>query len=334
MAGSEPPALPEEENLPVASGHWPPFSRGNADDYKEIAIISGKGGSGKTTVVSSLAVLADDKVLADNDVDAADLHLLLVPSIREEHDFVGGTRFTIDEESCTGCGACAEACRFNAIRTEGSLPDKNVPTYRIDELACEGCGLCRHVCAFDAVHSRPSVTGKWFISGPEYSPLVHARLGIAEENSGRLVTRVRNEAAELTRVLRKGLLLGDGPPGTGCPVIASVSGADLVLVVTEPTVSGVHDMERVLSLADHFGIPSRIVINKSDLNREQAERIERIARERGSRVVARIPFDRNVNDALMVGKTVIEYARGPACGALQDLWEELRKEMKAKEVEK
>jgi MinD superfamily P-loop ATPase len=327
LAGTVPPAPPEEEAFSVPTESASPFSAGDAAGYKEVVIISGKGGSGKTTVVGSLAMLADNKILADNDVDAADLHLLLTPSIRETHDFVGGEKAMIDPSKCTGCGECAEACHFRAIRSDGPLNDQGVATCRIDELACEGCGLCERICAFDAVSSKPNVTGKWYVSGTEYGPMVHARLGIAEENSGRLVTQVRNVAADLAKTLKKEYILGDGPPGTGCPVIASVSGSDRVLIVTEPTVSGVHDMERVLSLTKHFGIPALIVINKADLNVEQAERIESIATDNGSRVIARIPFDRNVNDALMAGKTVIEYGKGPAFEAMHNIWNVIKKEL-------
>jgi len=325
LVGSTPPEPPEEEDFFVKAGPLDSLSTGNASNYKEIAIISGKGGSGKTTVVASLAMLADNKVLADTDVDAADLHLLLVPAIREAHDFIGGQKAIIDTSKCTGCGQCAEACHFGAIRSDGPLNDQGMATYKIDELTCEGCGLCEYVCEFDAITTKPSMVGKWYVSGTDYGPMSHARLGIAEENSGRLVTQVRNVAADLSKRLKKELILGDGPPGTGCPVIASISGADRVLIVTEPTVSGVHDMQRVLSLTGHFGIPSLIVINKADLNREQAERIETIATDMGSRVIARIPFDRNVNDALMVGKTVIEYGKGPAFKAMVNLWDQFNK---------
>jgi len=327
LAGTVPPAPPEEEAFSVTTESEGPFSAGDATGYKEVVIISGKGGSGKTTVVGSLAMLADNKILADNDVDAADLHLLLTPSIRETHDFVGGEKAMIDPSKCTGCDECAEACHFRAIRSDGPLNDQGVATCRIDELACEGCGLCERICAFDAVSSKPNVTGKWYVSATDYGPMVHARLGIAEENSGRLVTQVRNVATDLAKTLKKEHILGDGPPGTGCPVIASVSGADRVLIVTEPTVSGVHDMERVLSLTKHFGIPALIVINKADLNVEQAERIESIATDNGSRVIARIPFDRNVNDALMAGKTVIEYGKGPAFEVMRNIWNILKTEI-------
>ena len=322
-----PPAPPEDEMLTLNTESVPSLSVGNATDYKEITIISGKGGTGKTTVVSSLAMLADSKVLADNDVDAADLHLLLTPTVMEVHDFVGGEKAMIDASKCTGCGQCAENCHFNAILCDGPLNDQGTATCQVDDLACEGCGLCGYICDDEAVSTRPNVVGKWYVSGTDYGPMAHARLGIAEENSGRLVTQVRKVAVDLAKKFKKEYILGDGPPGTGCPVIASVSGADRVLIVTEPTVSGVHDMERVLNLTKHFNIPAVIVINKADLNTEQSGRIKSIAKQMGSRVIAEIPFDRNVNDALMAGKTVIEYGKGPAFEAMHDIWNTLKKEL-------
>lgn len=328
LVGTRPPPPPEDEGFAVKMGSTTPFSTGDASDYKEITIISGKGGTGKTTIVASLAMLAAGNVLADCDVDAADLHLLLLPTIREVHDFVGGEKAMIDPLKCTGCGHCAELCHFHAIRCNGPRNDQGKAICRIDDLACEGCGLCEYVCAFDAVSTEPKMVGKWYVSGTDYGPMVHARLGIAEENSGRLVTRVRTVAADLAKKLKKGNILGDGPPGTGCPVIASLSGADRVLIVTEPTVSGVHDMERVINLTRHFGIPAFIIINKADLNAFQAGRIETIAKDTGSRVIARIPFDQNVNDALIAGKTIIEYGKGPAFEAIHQIWDTLRKHFK------
>jgi MinD superfamily P-loop ATPase len=321
------PPVPKEELLEVTAAEPSSFPTDTAQDYREITVISGKGGTGKTTVVGSLAVLAESKVLADNDVDAADLHLLLSPSVRESHDFVGGRKATIDAAECVSCGKCAKACHFNAIRAINN-PGKSPDTvYRIDEFACEGCGLCFLVCPAAAITNEPNVTGRWYVSQTEHGPMTHARLGIAQENSGRLVTHVRNRAAQLARELGLPLILGDGPPGTGCPVIASVSGSDMVVIVTEPTVSGSHDMKRVLQLAAHFGVPTVVVINKSDLNMDEAARIDAIVREHGSRVIARIPFDRSVNDALMAGKTVVEYGNGRAEEAIREAWKELLKEL-------
>lgn len=324
------PPEPAEDVFDLTTGEPAPFEIGSASNYREVTVISGKGGTGKTTVVASLAHLAKNKILADNDVDAADLHLLLTPIVREGHDFVGGTKAIIDSEKCTACGKCADACHFNAIRNDGPANSRTDSTYRIEPLACEGCGLCPLVCPAQAIQSEKNVTGRWYVSRTDYGPMAHARLGIAEENSGRLVTQVRNRAGQLADELKQELILGDGPPGTGCPVIASVSGADLVLIVTEPTVSGVHDMERVMSLAAHFGVPALVVINKADLNTEQAHRIEKIAEKHGSRVIGRIPFDRVVNDALMAGKTVVEYGEGSAEAAVREMWTELQKEMNNK----
>jgi len=328
LATAQPPE-PAEDAFELAEGSPAPFPEGTASNYKEITVISGKGGTGKTTVVGSLAHLAENKILADNDVDAADLHLLLAPTVREGHDFVGGTKAEIDPTKCTACGKCAEACHFNAIRFDGPSNDIVDKTYRIEPLACEGCGLCPLVCPMGAIQSEKNVTGRWYVSGTDYGPMAHARLGIAEENSGRLVTQVRNRAGQLADELKQERILGDGPPGTGCPVIASVSGTDLVVIVTEPTVSGVHDMERVMKLAAHFGVPAVVVINKADLNSEQARRIEDIAKAHGSRVIGRIPFDRVVNDALMAGKTVIEYGDGTAEKAIRATWNKLQESLRS-----
>ncbi|MCK4539050.1 MAG: ATP-binding protein [Candidatus Krumholzibacteria bacterium] len=323
MATAQPP-IPVEDVFEIESGKQEPFATGSASDYSEITVISGKGGTGKTTVVASLAQLAENKILADNDVDAADLHLLLEPVVREGHDFVGSTKAVIDPGKCTGCGLCADYCHFAAIRRDGPGNDTTDTTFRIEPLACEGCGLCPLVCPEGAITGEKNVTGSWYVSGTDYGPMVHARLGIAEENSGRLVAQVRNRAQQLADELKTAFILGDGPPGTGCPVIASVSGTDLVVVVTEPTVSGVHDMERVMQLADHFRVPTAVVINKADLNDEQAQRIAKITKEHGSRLIGHIPFDREVNDALMAGKTVIEYGDSEAARAIREIWTQLQ----------
>jgi MinD superfamily P-loop ATPase len=318
------PPVPADKAFDEPARDPPPLKTGTAERYREITVISGKGGTGKTTLVGSLAHLADEKVMADKDVDAADLHLLLAPRVREAHDFVGSIKAVVEPAKCVICGRCAAACHFHSIRQDGPVNGMEAATYRVDPMICEGCGLCPLVCPVQAIRNEPNVTGRWYVSDTDHGPMVHARLGIAEENSGRLVAQVRDRAATLAEELRLPLILGDGPPGTGCPVIASVTGADLVVIVTEPTVSGVHDMERVLKLSAHFGVPAVVVINKADLNGEQAQRIERLAAENHSRVIGRIPFDREVNQALMHGKTVIGHGRGPAVAAIRDIWTAIR----------
>jgi len=277
--------------------------------------------------VAALAALAQDKVLADCDVDAADLHLLLRPEVREVRDFYGGQKAVISENLCTGCGRCAELCHFDAIEPTQSGDQEGALTYRVNEFACEGCGLCGYVCPVGAVAVSKARTGQSYVSQTPYGPMSHARLGIAEENSGKLVTRVRNRAAELASNSEAPAIVGDGSPGTGCPVIASIAGVDVALVVTEPTVSGVHDMERVLELCQHFGVRSLVCINKCDLNPEQAGRIRELAGRFGGRVICEIPFDPEVNAALSEGKNLVEYAKGPAAEAVRKVWEELKREL-------
>lgn len=334
LRGSVVPTVPEMDRMGAADESAEPVGAGasgpqaghagsRADECREVTVISGKGGTGKTTITACFAELAENLVLADNDVDAADLHLLLKPVVREAHPFVGGVKAFVDADACIACGDCADVCHFDAFRFDGPANDRTDRTWRIDPLACEGCGLCRRACPVDAIQTDPAVTGNWYVSGTDRGPMVHARLGIAEENSGKLVTQVRNRADGLAVERQASLILGDGPPGTGCPVIASVSGCDLVLIVTEPTVSGVHDMDRVLSLAGHFGVPTLVIINKADLNAGQAARIESITGQSRSRVIGRIPFDRAVNDALMAGKTVLDGGESAAADAIRAAWKEV-----------
>jgi MinD superfamily P-loop ATPase len=266
--------------------------------------------------------------MADNDVDAADLHLLLKPETYEAQPFFGGSKYWIDPERCIGCGACARACHFDAIfQTSEKCELTDFPLYRIDEMACEGCSLCSIICPARAISPHENQTGELYLSETAIGPMAHARLGIAEENSGKLVTQVRREAARIAQELHYPLIVADGPPGTSCPVIASVTNADRVLVVTEPTVSGVHDLERVLDLCRGFGVPVSIAINKADLNPEQAQHIHSLAEHAHARVIGEIPFDRNIHDALMAGKTVLEHGKGPAVAEIKALWAELHREM-------
>ncbi|NCC52476.1 MAG: 4Fe-4S dicluster domain-containing protein [Spartobacteria bacterium] len=320
LAGTVAPPAPVDIAPTADATATEDFAHGDSETSREIAVISGKGGTGKTSISASLIQLAGGSVIADNDVDAADLHLLLKPRICDEHEYPGGMKATINPDQCLGCGQCAVACHFGAIH---QVADGDYH-YEVDEMACEGCTLCKHVCPAGAITMHTEITGAWYTSTTEYGPMAHARLGIAQENSGKLVSQVRNRAAELARELRIGRIIADGPPGTSCPVIASITGVDAVLIVTEPTVSGVHDMKRALDLCRHFRVPSAIVINKADLNADQAAQIHTLAKEKGTRVVGEIPFDRTVHYALMEGKTVLEMGESPAAEAIRRTWEAIR----------
>ena len=281
---------------------------------KELVIISGKGGTGKTSIVAAFAALAKNKVLCDADVDAADLHLITGPRVKEHHDFQAGHTAIIDQDKCTECCLCQGLCRWNAISED----------FKVDPIACEGCGVCAYFCPEEAIDFPINICGEWFISETRFGPMVHARLGIAEENSGKLVALVRQEAKKLAQEKSLDLILTDGPPGIGCPVIASIGGASGVLIVTEPTVSGKHDMVRVAQLADHFNVPGMICVNKFDLNPEQTRIIEDVATEKNLSVLGRIPFDPIFTKAMVQGQTLFEYNTNSEAGnAVRKIWEEL-----------
>jgi MinD superfamily P-loop ATPase len=284
---------------------------------QELVVISGKGGTGKTSITASFAVLAGQAVLADCDVDAADLHLVLPPEIRERHQFFAGNEAVIRADDCLRCGKCLDLCRFGAVLEGG-----NGTPFAIDHVACEGCGVCVRFCPVGAIAFPESLCGEWLISDTRCGPMVHARLGIAAENSGKLVATVRREARRLAEEHTFGLVLVDGPPGIGCPVIASLSGASQALVVTEPTVSGEHDLERVLALTRHFGIASSICVNKWDLNPAMTERIEALALRFGARSAGRIRYDRHVTQAQLMEKAVVEI-EAPAAGDIRQVWASL-----------
>jgi MinD superfamily P-loop ATPase len=277
---------------------------------REIVVLSGKGGTGKTSIVGSLAALARSKVLADCDVDAADLHLLLKPKVKQENEFWSGQVAYIDEAKCTQCGLCPELCRFDAIKD-----------YKVDPIACEGCGFCSQICPEDAITMRENMSGHWFISDTKYGPLVHARLGIAQENSGKLVAQVRQQARRLAQEQNLEYIISDGPPGIGCPVISSLSGASLALMVAEPTLSGIHDLERVLGVSGHFGVPAMVAINKYDLNEENSRRIEEYCKDQGIKLAAKIPFDNAVTEAIVRGLPVVEYTKGKVSREIAGLWD-------------
>ncbi len=284
---------------------------------KELVVISGKGGTGKTSLTASFAVLAQSPVLADCDVDAADLHLILAPVVRESHEFRCGNEAAIRLAECIGCGKCLELCRFDAVTAKGEHGD-----YVIDPVACEGCGVCVRFCPVQAIDFPESLCGEWMVSETRCGPLVHARLGVAAENSGKLVSMVRREARRLAEGSGSGLVIVDGPPGIGCPVIASMTGTSQALVVTEPTVSGEHDLERVLKLARHFAIPAWVCVNKWDLNSEMTERIEALAVNAGARIAGRIRYDRGVTLAQMHEKAVVE-TDTPSAYDIRRVWESL-----------
>ncbi|HON58301.1 MAG TPA: ATP-binding protein [Smithella sp.] len=286
---------------------------------KELVIISGKGGTGKTSITASFAALANRPVICDCDVDAADLHLVLEPRIRERHDFESGYEAIIRPADCTACGVCADLCRFGAV---GTRPTGRDVEYVIDPVACDGCGVCVRFCPAAAIDFPQRHSGQWFLSDTRCGPMVHARLGIAAENSGKLVSTVRREAKQIAEKEDYNLILVDGPPGIGCPVIASLTGATAVLIVTEPTVSGEHDLERVLSLARHFQIPASVCVNKWDLNPEMTRRIEEQARQSGAAVAGRIRYDGAVTRAQIQQKAVVEID-APVAEDIRRLWRNL-----------
>ncbi len=290
---------------------------------KELVVISGKGGTGKTSITAAFASLAPNAVLADCDVDAADLHLVLSPAIKQESDFSGGNQASIITEECIGCGKCAAMCRFNAIKFDGPANDNVRKTYRVDSVSCEGCKVCVEFCPVYAISFEPAVNGKWFISDTRFGPMVHARLGIAEENSGKLVTLIRREAKRIAEERNKNLLIIDGSPGIGCPVIASITGSDLVLVVTEPTLSGIHDLERVSQLTSNFGIKTLVCVNKFDINPEMTERIEKYAKEKGIKVVGKIPYDESFTKAQIMKATLIEYTGSDISEKVKSMFREI-----------
>ncbi len=285
---------------------------------KEILILSGKGGTGKTTITAAFACLAKNKVLADCDVDAADLHLLLSPEILEEHPFKSGVTAKVSKSVCTGCGTCADLCRFNAVTVDEHAS--------IDPFSCEGCGVCEYFCPEKAIFLKDNLCGRWYVSRTRYGQMVHAALDIGEENSGKLVSLVKRQARDLAEQSATDWIIVDGPPGIGCPVIASLSGADMVLIVTEPTLSGIHDLKRVADLAKHFKTPACACINRWDLNRQMAKEVERECEAQAINVLGRIPFDEDVVNSLVKGVPLMEVSSGPAAVKIKQIWERLQKQ--------
>ena len=287
---------------------------------KQLVILSGKGGTGKTTVAAALAHMVSQEmpvVLADADVDAANLELVLDPTKQEEHEFMGGQLAVIDPEKCTACGICADVCRFDAV-----IPGDEV--YRVDSLACEGCASCYYQCPEEAIRMEEQQAGLWFRSDTRFGPLFHAHLFAGQENSGKLVTLVKQQARLRGLDTGASLVVVDGPPGIGCPVISASAGMDLALHVVEPTISGVHDLERIMGTTDHFGVPSLVAINKADLNLARSEEIVAFCAGRGVEVVGHIPYDDVVTEAMVQGRPVTDYTDGPVTEALKEMWSRVR----------
>ena len=284
---------------------------------KQLTVISGKGGTGKTTLVGAFAVLAENKVIADCDVDAPDLHLLLHPEIVTNQEFKGLKVAVLDKSLCSECGTCAETCRFNAIDVTEEV------IYTVNPARCEGCGACVYTCPQEALSLHERVSGYACVSTTKYGPMVHAQLNIAEEASGKLVTVVRENARQIAEQKGCDLILIDGAPGIGCPVIASLTGVDLALIVTEPTMSGLHDLERILDVTTHFGIASTVCINKYDINEKNSTRITEFCRQRGVEIVGKIPYDPVVTEAMVAGMPVVEFSEGIVSNAIRDIWERI-----------
>jgi len=287
---------------------------------KELVILSGKGGTGKTTVAAALAHLAAQEVhlvLADADVDAANLELVVGAEVQEEHEFYGGKEAIIIPEECTACGRCAEVCRFAAI-IEGQ-------PYSVDDVLCEGCAVCFYQCPAEAIHMEDALDGYWFLSRSRYGPLVHGALRAGRENSGKLVALVKEQTRRLAEENGAELVLVDGPPGIGCPVIASLSGASLAMAVTEPTTAGYHDLERIIGVARHFGVPALVCLNKADLSPAQGREIQRFCAEQGIEIVGTIPFDPRVNEAIVQGRPITVDGSGPAARAIGRTWKRLKR---------
>lgn len=280
---------------------------------KEIVILSGKGGTGKTSIAGSFAFIAENKVIADCDVDAADLHLILQPELREKHEFWSGQEAIIDSQSCNKCGICQEICRFGAIKN-----------YVVDSLSCEGCRFCAHVCPANAIQMRDQMAGQWFVSDTPYGTLVHARLGIAKENSGKLVALVRHEAKKHAATNVADMIICDGPPGIGCPVISSLAGANLAVIITEPTMTAIHDLERIINVCCHFSVPLALCINKYDINTHNSIQIEKYCSDNNIPIIGKIAFDHTFTDALIQHRPVVSLANTNTTQRIIDMWEQIQ----------
>jgi len=287
---------------------------------KKILVISGKGGTGKTVITASFAAIAKKKIMVDCDVDAANLYLLLKPRIRKTEVFMGSNEAEIDREKCIRCGKCVSICRLEAIKVVAGNGDGKIEKVFIDPMLCEGCGACVYGCPVDAITLEEKESGKWFISDTDYGPFVFAKLGIAAENSGKLVTRIKDEADILGRKEKADYMIVDGPPGIGCPVISSLSGMELALIVTEPTLSGMSDMERVIKVAEYFGVETRVLINKYDINTENSMKIEKMCGEKGIPVAGRIPFSEKVPMSVVEGVPYVKFSDDSISKKIREIW--------------
>lgn len=295
---------------------------------KEIVIISGKGGTGKTSIAASFAALANGKaVMADCDVDAADLHLILKPEIGLRSEFRSGHKAVIRPESCTGCGKCAEVCRFGAVRDGTTRDGYPGVTYSIDPIACEGCGVCVSLCPARTIDFPEEICGEWYISTTRFGTMVHAKLGIAAENSGKLVTLVRNEAKRLAQEQGAEYVLIDGSPGIGCPVIASLTAANLALIVTESTVSGDHDLRRIAGLTKQLRVPAMVCVNKWDINASATEKIKDFAQSQDIGFAGLVRYDKAVTDAQRKQKTLPEYVSAGIGDDITRVWESISRQL-------
>jgi len=294
---------------------------------KELVVISGKGGTGKTSIVASFAALAGRSVLADCDVDAADLHLVLAPNVQHSEEFYGGKVSTIDPDICTGCGICTESCRFDAIKKSEDSYNLSNTLYKVDPIACEGCGVCKFVCPEDAVDLVERKAGDWFISETRFGPMVHAKLGIAAENSGKLVALVKANANRIASERGLDLVIVDGSPGIGCPVISSITGADFVLIVTESTMSGQHDLARVSDLTKHFNTPAMVCVNKWDINADVFNSIREWCDEQRLEIVGKIDYDRSVTEAQIAGKSIIDFGNGKVTSEIRQMWNRIKEKL-------
>lgn len=283
---------------------------------KQIVIISGKGGTGKTVISAAFAAIAKNKVIVDADVDAADLFLLLNPTRKETHDFSGGYKAVIEQDKCCQCGMCYNNCHFGAI-------NKNPNDFIIDEILCEGCSLCARICPNNAIKMQPADSGEWYISETKYGIFVHAKLGIAEENSGKLVSLIKHKATEIATRNACAWIIIDGPPGIGCPAIAALGNSDCAVIVTEPTLSGLHDAKRVVELTQHFNIPAKFIINKYDLNQNMAKEIEDFCLIKKIEVIGKIAFEPAIVQSIIDAKTVMDCEKFKDKDVLLSAWQKI-----------